>query len=198
MASTACHYAVSMNHAWLGLWNNQLTQYMEIPERLTDAQTDFIEQAFDHYQESVHQLSGIARRLRNRRRVRCGQPRRTARARCAKRKRRANAPCSSSATKPGKERRAPAQRKRAGLKAVPNSTARTEVKAELASAMNEGCSPSPQPSSALHICVPAGSVLLPSVAPVLAHRASRRAGHYFRKKQRGAENSHSQEQKSHR
>ena len=61
MASTACHYAVSMNRAWLGLWNNQLTQYMEIPERLTDAQTDFIEQAFDHYQESVHQLSGIAR-----------------------------------------------------------------------------------------------------------------------------------------
>jgi hypothetical protein len=60
MASTACHYAMSMNRAWLDLWNNQLTQCMQIPERLTEAQTDFVEQAFDHYRESIHQLSGLA------------------------------------------------------------------------------------------------------------------------------------------
>ncbi len=60
MASTACRYAMSMNRAWLNLWNNQLSHYTQLPERFVDAQTHFVEQAFDTYQESVQQLSGLA------------------------------------------------------------------------------------------------------------------------------------------
>ena len=59
LASLAYNYAMSINRAWFDLWNNRLTQYMELPKRLADAQTDFIEQAFDDYQESIQQLGGI-------------------------------------------------------------------------------------------------------------------------------------------
>src|SRR5208337_2881762 len=61
MAGTACHYAMSVNRAWLNFWSNHLTQYTEIPKRFADAQTDFVERAFDHYQESIKQLSGLAK-----------------------------------------------------------------------------------------------------------------------------------------
>ena len=60
MASLAYNYAMSVNRAWFDLWNIRLTQYRELPKRLADAQTDFIEQAFDDYQESIQQLGGIA------------------------------------------------------------------------------------------------------------------------------------------
>ena len=59
LASLAYNYAMSVNRAWFDLWNNRLTQYMELPKRLADAQTNFMEQAFDDYQESVQQLGGI-------------------------------------------------------------------------------------------------------------------------------------------
>src|SRR5208337_3723452 len=60
MASTACHYTMSMNRAWLEFWSKHLTQYTELPKRFADAQTDFMERAFGHYQESIQQLSGLA------------------------------------------------------------------------------------------------------------------------------------------
>ncbi|MGO9171479.1 MAG: hypothetical protein ACLP7P_05900 [Rhodomicrobium sp.] len=63
MAGTACHYAMSMNRAWLNFWSNHLAQYTEIPKRFADAQTDFVKQAFDHYQESIHELSGTAKQV---------------------------------------------------------------------------------------------------------------------------------------
>ncbi len=52
MANVACHYAMSVNRAWFDLWN-------KLPKRLADAQTNFIEQALDDYQESIQQLGGI-------------------------------------------------------------------------------------------------------------------------------------------
>ncbi len=60
MASTACHYTMSVNRAWLEFWSKHLTQYTELPRRFADAQTDFMERAFSHYQESIKQLSGMA------------------------------------------------------------------------------------------------------------------------------------------
>ncbi|MGO9459345.1 MAG: phasin family protein [Rhodomicrobium sp.] len=63
MAGTTCHYAMAVNRAWLNFWSNHLTQYTEIPKRLADAQSDFVERAFDHYQESIQQLSGMAREV---------------------------------------------------------------------------------------------------------------------------------------
>ena len=62
VASGACHYAMSVNKAWLSFWSNHLTQYTEIPKRLADAQSDFMQKAFEHYQESVEQLSGLAKK----------------------------------------------------------------------------------------------------------------------------------------
>jgi hypothetical protein len=61
MASTACHYTMSMNRAWLSLWSNQLSHYSEIPERIAEAQAGFMQQAFDHYEESMQQMSGFAK-----------------------------------------------------------------------------------------------------------------------------------------
>ncbi len=60
MASTACHYTMAVNRAWLEFWSKHLTQYTELPKRFADAQTDFMERAFGHYQESIQQLSGLA------------------------------------------------------------------------------------------------------------------------------------------
>ncbi len=60
MASTACHYTMSMNRAWLEFWGKHLTQYTELPKRFADAQSDFVPRALGHYQESVQQLSGLA------------------------------------------------------------------------------------------------------------------------------------------
>ncbi len=58
MAGTLWHYSLSMNRAWLKLWNNQLSHYTGMPERLAEAQSNFVEQAFDHYRESIQQMSG--------------------------------------------------------------------------------------------------------------------------------------------
>ncbi len=58
MASTLWQYSISMNRAWLRLWNNQLSHYTEMPERLAEAQSNFVEQAFDHYRDSIQQMSG--------------------------------------------------------------------------------------------------------------------------------------------
>ena len=60
MATTACHYTMSLNRAWLDFWSKHLTQYTELPKRFADAQSDFVERAFGHYQESIQQLSSIA------------------------------------------------------------------------------------------------------------------------------------------
>ena len=60
MASTACHYTMSMNRAWLEFWSRHLTQYTELPKRFADAQSDFMQRAFGHYQDSIQQLSGVA------------------------------------------------------------------------------------------------------------------------------------------
>lgn len=59
MASTCCHYTMSVNRAWLEFWSKHLAQYVEIPKRFAEAQTDFVERAFGHYQESMHQLGGL-------------------------------------------------------------------------------------------------------------------------------------------
>jgi len=60
MASTAYHYTMSVNRAWLEFWSKHFTQYTELPKRFAEAQTDFMERAFGHYQESIQQLSGLA------------------------------------------------------------------------------------------------------------------------------------------
>jgi hypothetical protein len=46
--------------AWIDLWRNRLNEYLELPKRFIDAQADFIEQAFDQYQESVQKLGSLA------------------------------------------------------------------------------------------------------------------------------------------
>ena len=63
MANAACHFALSVNKAWLELWDSRLGDYLEIPKRLANAQTDFIEQAFDHYQESMQKLGSLASKV---------------------------------------------------------------------------------------------------------------------------------------
>jgi hypothetical protein len=60
MANAACHYALSLNRAWVDLWDSRLDDYLEFPKRLVNAQTDLIEQTFDHYQESLQQLGSLA------------------------------------------------------------------------------------------------------------------------------------------
>jgi hypothetical protein len=60
VASSACHYTMSLNRAWLEFWSKHLTQYTELPKRFAEAQTDFMERAFGHYQESMQQLSEMA------------------------------------------------------------------------------------------------------------------------------------------
>ena len=60
MASTACHYSMSMNRACLEFWSRHLAQYTELPKRFADAQTDFMQRAMSHYQESLQQLGGLA------------------------------------------------------------------------------------------------------------------------------------------
>lgn len=63
MANAACHYAISMNKAWLELWDSRLNDYLELPKRFVAAQTDFMEHAFDHYQESMQKLGGLASKV---------------------------------------------------------------------------------------------------------------------------------------
>ncbi len=60
IASAACHYALSVNRAWLESWDSRVNDYMDFPTRFINAQTDLIEQAFDHYQESLQQLGSLA------------------------------------------------------------------------------------------------------------------------------------------
>ncbi len=60
MASTACHLTMSVNRAWLEFWGKHLTQYTELPKRFADAQSDFMQRAFGHYQESMQQLTSLA------------------------------------------------------------------------------------------------------------------------------------------
>jgi hypothetical protein len=51
---------MSLNRAWLDLWDNRLNDYLEFPKRFVNVQTDLIEQAFDHYQEGLQQLGSLA------------------------------------------------------------------------------------------------------------------------------------------
>ncbi len=60
MANAACQYAMSLNRTWLDLWDSRLSEYMELPKRWAEAQADFVEQALDHYQESMQRFGGIA------------------------------------------------------------------------------------------------------------------------------------------
>jgi hypothetical protein len=63
IAGVTCHYAMSWNRAWLNFWSNHLSQYTELPRRIADAQSSFFEQAFDHYQESIQELGGLASQI---------------------------------------------------------------------------------------------------------------------------------------
>lgn len=65
MVNAACHYTLSINRAWLDLWDSRLSEYMEFPKRLMDAQTSFLENAFDHYQESMQKFGGLAAKARD-------------------------------------------------------------------------------------------------------------------------------------
>ncbi len=65
VANAAWHYAFSINRAWIDLWDSRLPNYLELPKRFALVQSDFFEQAFDHYQESVQKLGGIARQAAN-------------------------------------------------------------------------------------------------------------------------------------
>ena len=60
IANAACHYAMSVNKSWLELWDTHLDQYLELPKRFVNAQTDLIEQVFSHYQESMQKLGSVA------------------------------------------------------------------------------------------------------------------------------------------
>jgi hypothetical protein len=60
LANAAAQYALSLNRAWLDVWETRLNEYFELPKRVAKAQTDFIEHAFDHYQESLQALGGLA------------------------------------------------------------------------------------------------------------------------------------------
>jgi hypothetical protein len=59
IANAAIHYALSVNKAWIELWGNRLDEYLELPKRFVNAQTDFVEQAVDHYQESLQKLGDL-------------------------------------------------------------------------------------------------------------------------------------------
>jgi vacuolar-type H+-ATPase catalytic subunit A/Vma1 len=65
VAGVTCHYAMSWNRAWLNFWSQHLSQYSELPKRFADAQTNFVEQAFDHYQESIQELGSLASELQD-------------------------------------------------------------------------------------------------------------------------------------
>ncbi len=60
VAKAAWHNTVSVNKAWMELWGNRFNEYLELPKRFVDAQTEFMEQAIDHYQDSLQKLSGLA------------------------------------------------------------------------------------------------------------------------------------------
>ena len=63
VAKAAWDNALSVNKAWMELWNNCFNEYLELPKRFVDAQTKFVEQAIDHYQESLHKLGGLATKV---------------------------------------------------------------------------------------------------------------------------------------
>jgi uncharacterized protein with von Willebrand factor type A (vWA) domain len=63
MASAACRYAITLNKTWLELWESRLDDYFELPKRFAQSQTDFMEQAIGHYQESMRKLGGLASTL---------------------------------------------------------------------------------------------------------------------------------------
>jgi hypothetical protein len=63
IANAACHYAISMNRAWLELWDHRLDEYFELPKRFAEAQTNFLGHAFEHYQESMQKLGGLASKM---------------------------------------------------------------------------------------------------------------------------------------
>jgi len=48
MANAARHYALSLNKAWLELRDCRPDDYVNLPKRCVGAQTDFVEQTFDH------------------------------------------------------------------------------------------------------------------------------------------------------
>ncbi len=60
IAKAAWHNALSVNKAWMELWGSRLEEYLKLPKRFVDAQTHFVEQAVNHYQESLQKLGGLA------------------------------------------------------------------------------------------------------------------------------------------
>ena len=64
IANAAGHYALSLNRAWLDLWDSHLNDYLEFPKRFVNVQTDLIEQTFDHYQESLQNWAASQPRSR--------------------------------------------------------------------------------------------------------------------------------------
>ena len=60
VAKAAWENALSANKAWIELWDNRFNEYLELPKRFVDAQTEFLEQAIDHYQESLQKFGGLA------------------------------------------------------------------------------------------------------------------------------------------
>ena len=60
IAKAAWHNALSVNKAWMELWGSRLEEYLKLPKRFVDAQTHFVEQAVNHYQESMQKLGGLA------------------------------------------------------------------------------------------------------------------------------------------
>ena len=60
IANAACHYALFVNKAWVELCGDRLNAYLELPKRFVNAQSDFVEQAVDHYQESLQKLGDLA------------------------------------------------------------------------------------------------------------------------------------------
>jgi hypothetical protein len=63
VASAALHYAISVNRAWLETWDGRLNDYLDLPKRFAEAQTEFLEHAYQHYQEGVQRLGGIATKV---------------------------------------------------------------------------------------------------------------------------------------
>ena len=60
IANAAYHYALSVNKAWIELCENRLNEYLELRKRFVNAQTDFVERAVDHYQDSLQKLGDLA------------------------------------------------------------------------------------------------------------------------------------------
>ncbi len=56
IARAAREYIVSLNRAWIDLWNSRYTELMTIPKRVADTQCDFIERALNDYGQSLENM----------------------------------------------------------------------------------------------------------------------------------------------